>query len=58
MQEQEPKKASLTECLRGQKRRLPVRWRSELFPVAVRHRCLKIPRLRFVRVLRQQVTRG
>jgi len=59
MEQQEFKGDTLNDCPHTRKRHLPVRWQHfDMFPVPVRHRCLKLPRSRFVRFLRQQVARG
>lgn len=41
------------------RRHIPVHWHPyETFPVPVRHRCVKLPRARWTRFIRQQVARG
>ncbi|HKQ39105.1 MAG TPA: hypothetical protein VJ063_13595 [Verrucomicrobiae bacterium] len=56
--EQQEFKHPLAECPHV-KRHIPIRWhRYESFPVPMRHHCLKLPRARWTRFLRQQVARG
>jgi hypothetical protein len=56
--EQQESKNPLPRCPHAKQWHLPVRWHHfDTFPVPVRHRCLKLPRSRFVRFLRQQVAR-
>lgn len=56
--ERQYKGRTLPECPYAKLRHIPVHWHAfETFPVPVRHRCLKLPRARWTRFLRQQVAR-